>query len=204
MAIDNIPEGFKRDANGNLIAINNIKEVDLQRDELVLDLVSRAKAMSGDLSRLRFDFLGEIGAFCELSAEKYGAKRGGEKGNVTLYSFDGKYKVVRANAELIDFDERLQSAQELIKDCMRDWSEGASDKLRTLVDAAFSLDDQGKLSSGRILALRRYKIDDPRWEQAMQAIGESVQIIGTKAYVRFFERGDDGGYKPISLNIATA
>lgn len=36
----------------------------------------------------------------------------------------------------------------------------------------------------------------------MKAIGESVQVIGTKQYVRFYERvGDSDRYAPISLDM---
>lgn len=129
---------------------------------------------------------------------------GGEKGNVTLYSFDGRYKVVRAMAEMLDFDERLQAARELINECMREWTDGANSNLRAVIEAAFSLDRDAKLSSSRILGLRRLKIDDPRWSRAMDAIGESVQVTGSKAYVRFFERDANGKYQPVSLDMATA
>ena len=55
---------------------------------------------------------------------------------------------------------------------------------------------------GRILALRRLEIADERWKAAMTAIGESVQVIGTKQYVRLYERvGDSGRYVPIALDM---
>ena len=37
----------------------------------------------------------------------------------------------------------------------------------------------------------------------MFAIADSVQVVGTKAYVRFYERvGNSEEYRPISLDIA--
>jgi len=56
----------------------------------------------------------DVGAFIQLSAEKYEVKVGGNKGNVSLLSFDGRYKIVRQVAENITFDERLQAAKALI------------------------------------------------------------------------------------------
>ena len=199
-----IPAGYREDSRGNLIPEANIKEVDLARDEFVREMFSRAKELNGIISRSKVDFLGEFAAFCELSAERYGVSRGGEKGNVTLYSFDGRYKVQRALAETLDFDERLQAARELINECMREWTDGANSNLRAVIEAAFSLDRDAKLSASRILGLRRLKIDDPRWSRAMDAIGESVQVTGSKAYVRFFERDANGKYQPVSLDMATA
>lgn len=199
-----IPAGYREDAKGNLIPESNIREVDIARDEFVREIFKRALDLHDLISRNKIDFLGDVAAFCELSAEKYGVSRGGEKGNVTLYSFDGRYKVVRAMAEMLDFDERLQAARELINECMREWSDGANSNLRAVIESAFDLDRDSRLSASRILGLRRLKIDDPRWEQAMAAIGESVQVTGAKAYVRFFERDANGKYQPVSLDMATA
>lgn len=64
------------------------------------------------------------------------------------------------------------------------------------------MDKTGRLNTGAILALRRLDINDERWAQAMQAIGDSIQITGTKAYVRVYQRNDAGGYDNIPLDIA--
>ncbi|MCY1558712.1 hypothetical protein D9M68_956700 [compost metagenome] len=54
-----------------------------------------------------------------------------------------------------------------------------------------------------MLALRRLQIGDERWQRAMQAIGEACQVVGSKSYIRVYERvGDTDQYKPISLDIA--
>ena len=143
-----------------------------------------------------------MAAFSALSAEKYGVKYGGTKGNITLLSFDGRYKVVRSMQENISFDERLQAARDLINQCLRDWTEGGPADLRTLIDDAFALDRQGNLSAGRILSLRRIKITDPRWCEAMEAISDSIQVLSSKAYIRVYERDSSGKYLPIPMDMA--
>jgi hypothetical protein len=71
-----------------------------------------------------------------------------------------------------------------------------------LVQQAFQTDKEGNLNVGRILGLRRLEIGDPRWQEAMKAISESVQVIGTKQYVRLYERvGDSDRYAPIALDM---
>src|SRR5690606_29724778 len=102
-----------------------IKPIDLERDRLVRDLVEAAKHLRELLSKFKASSFGDIEAFIELSAEQYGVKMGGKKGNVTLLTFDGQYKVQRAIHESIAFDERLQAAKALIDECLQDWSEGA-------------------------------------------------------------------------------
>lgn len=73
----------------------------------------------------------------------------------------------------------------------------------TLVNDAFRTDSQGEIRTARVLALRRLEITDERWQRAMQAIGEACQVVGSKSYIRVYERiGDTDQYRPISLDIA--
>lgn len=205
MQIQTIPEGYKPDANGNLIPLANIREVDLLRDELVIAIAQRAKEVQQTLRSFRDATFGDIAAFIELSGERYGAKVGGKKGNVTLYSFDGKYKIVRDITDHLKFDEGIQAAKALINECLDEWTEGSPSEIKALVSRAFEVDAEGNLSTNRILGLRRVEITDLRWKRAMDAIAESVQVIGSKPYVRIYERvGDDcERYMPIPLNIAS-
>lgn len=198
-----IPQGFWQDAKGCLVPESMIKPIDRARDELVRDLGDRAKQMSKLLREFKDRVFQDIDAFVELSAEQYEVKLGGKKGNLTLYSFDGALKVQVAIAEHMVFDERLQAAKQLIDECILKWSEGSRDEIKVLVQAAFQTDKEGKINTGRVLALRRLDIRDEKWQKAMQAIGESLQVVGSKEYVRFYERiGDSDQYQPISLDIA--
>ena len=121
-----------------------------------------------------------------------------------LLSFDGRYKVLRANQENIAFDERLQAAKDLIDQCLTEWTEGARSELRALINDAFRVDQAGNIRTGQVLSLRRLAIDDPRWQEAMLAIAEAVQVVGSKSYVRVYERDSQGEYRPIALDIAGA
>ena len=72
-----------------------------------------------------------------------------------------------------------------------------------LITEAFNADKEGKINTGRVLALRRLDIKDERWQSAMTAIGESLQVVGSKEYVRFYQRLDGTDqYTPISLDVA--
>jgi len=49
----------------------------------------------------------------------------------------------------------------------------------------------------------RLAIDDARWIRAMDAIRESMQVAGTTAYLRVYERqGDTDRYQQITLDMA--
>lgn len=197
-----IPDGYRADANGRLVPEAMIKPIDRTRDELVQELVRQAITMHDALVEFKGRVIADIDAFVDLSAEQYGVKFGGKKGNLTLYTFDGRYKVQVAIAEHMVFDERLQAAKHLIDECITDWSQGSRDEIKVLVQSAFDTDKEGKINTGRVLGLRRLDIKDEKWQRAMQAIGESLQVVGSKEYVRFYERVGEDEYKPISLDVA--
>jgi hypothetical protein len=198
-----IPAGYWRDGEGRLIPENMVKPIDKARDELVRELVGKAKAASAILADFKTKAFGDIGAFVEMSGEQYGVKLGGVKGNVTLLSFDGRFKIVRQIQEHLVFDERLQAAKQLIDECIQTWTEGSRDEIKALINDAFQVNKEGKINTARVLGLKRLNISDEKWLRAMQAIADSVQVAGSKPYIRIYERiGDTDQYQPISLDVA--
>lgn len=198
-----IPPGYRPDPQGRLVPEELISPLDKARDELVLELARIATEYSARLAEFKERVFGDLQSFVDLSVETYNVKPRGLKGNMTLYSFDGNYKIMYASHERLAFDERLQAAKACVDECILDWSKDSRAEIRALIQDAFQTDQEGHLRPGRILQLRRLKIDDPRWQQAMRAIGESVQVVGSKAYVRFYRRrGKTDQYDPISLDIA--
>ena len=198
-----VPAGYLQDAQGRLVPESLVKPIDKARDHLVQELINKAVAVRNALVEFKTHTFADIAAFVELSLEQYDTKLGGKKGNVTLFSFDGKYKVQFAVSENIQFDERLQAAKALIDECIIEWNQGASPQIQIMVQDAFKTDSEGNLSHGRILGLRRLDIKDERWQRAMLAIGESVQVVGSKQYVRFYERrAETDQYDAIALDMA--
>jgi hypothetical protein len=198
-----IPAGYWRDGEGRLIPENMVKPIDKARDDLVRELVGKAKAASAILADFKTKAFGDIGAFVEMSGEQYGVKLGGVKGNVTLLSFDGRFKIVRQIQEHLVFDERLQAAKQLIDECIQTWTEGSRDEIKALINDAFQVNKEGKINTARVLGLKRLNISDEKWLRAMQAIADSVQVAGSKPYIRIYERiGDTDQYQPISLDVA--
>jgi hypothetical protein len=197
------PEGYMMDAQGRLVPQEMVKEIDKLRDQTVRRIVTAALITAAAVRSFKEAAVSDIKAFTALSAEEYEATLGGVKGNITLRSYDGKYKVCRDIAENLVFDERLQVAKALIDECINSWAEGSDAKIRTLILDSFQVDKQGRVNTERILSLRRLNIDDPTWKRAMEAIGESIQVAGSKAYIRIYERQEDGGYQLINLDLAS-
>lgn len=193
---------YMENAQGHLVPLEHVRPIDMARHELVMEKVAKVKAMRTALAALKAEIMADVEAFIDLSAEKYKVKLGGTKGNVALPSYDGKFKLVRQMAEDINFGEQLQAAKSLIDECLRDWTQGARSELRALVDSAFQVDKAGNLSTARVLGLRRLEITDDRWTRAMTAIDDSIQVTGTRPYVRVYERDAQGRYTAIPLDMA--
>lgn len=193
---------YMENAVGHLVPIEQIKAIDLARHELVTEVATAFLEAKKSLQKLKEKTVGDIEAFIQMGAEEYGVQVGGKKGNVSLYSYDGKYKLHRQISEYLVFDERLQAAKCLIDECIKDWSQGANANITVLVNAAFEVDKQGKINVGRVLSLRQLKIDDDRWKRAMEAISDSLQVVGSKAYIRLYERGANGEYNAVSLDMS--
>jgi hypothetical protein len=198
-----VPRGYWRDANGSLVPLSKIKEIDKLRHQRVTELCVQAKDASQKLLAFKLTAMQAVQEFVQESLAQYDAKLGGKKGNVTLVSFDGRFKVIRQMQETIVFDERLQAAKSLIDECIHAWSKGSNDNIKALVNDAFQVDKQGSVNTGRVLGLRSLKITDEKWQRAMQAISDSMKVAATKPYIRFYERDDASGeYMPITLDVA--
>ena len=195
---------YMEDAQGRQVPVSMIKKFDLKRHDLVCSIMQRAFAERERLAEFKQQVWEEIQSFVDESAKDSGAKKlGGKKGNITLTSFDGRYKLIVAVNDGILFNEKLQIAKQLIDECIGKWSKNARPELKVLVDDAFNVGKNGLVSTGKVLGLRRLNITDATWRRAMDAITESIQVVSSKTYMRFYERQDDESYKQIPLDVAS-
>lgn len=197
---DSIPKGYMVNAQGHLVPLSAVRAIDLVRDGLVSDLIQEAKFHSEVTAKFKASCQARVSSFVEVAAQEHGVSMGGAKGNVSLTSFDGRYKVIRAIDETIQFSEGLVVAREMIERCIQRWSDGANANLVALINKAFETDRAGNLSTARVLGLASVQIDDEEWRKAIDAIQQSVQVASTKSYVRFYERNALGQYVQIPLD----
>ncbi len=198
-----IPNGYMENAQGALVPISSIKEFDLARDEVVKEVAKIALETREVLRLAKEKMNSTVNTLIDLSGERYDVRKpGGIKGNATLISFDGQFKVVRQVSDNLTFDEGLLAAEVLIDECLTDWTQDSNDNIRAVVNRAFRVNKEGKLNMGAILGLRRLDIKDEKWNRAMDAISDSLKVIETRSYLRVYKRNSNGGYDPISLDIA--
>lgn len=195
-------EGFRFNSLGHQVPESQIKDIDKLRDEVVMGIVEKAKECQAMMAQFKGEAMAEVADFVDLSSAEFDVKYGGTKGNVTLLSFDGKYKVQRSIGEHRVFDERIQAAKAKIDECIMRWSEGSNDHIKAIVELSFRVNKQGHIDVNQVLSLRQLNIDDPDWLEAMDAIADSMRVVGKTPYLRIYERQGDGQYKQIALDIA--
>ncbi|PMY62108.1 MULTISPECIES: DUF3164 family protein [Pseudomonas] len=199
----NIPAGFVRNAIGHLVPVDQVREQDKLRDQVAGELAEAAKQLNLALKNFKKKSLGDIADLISIAGERYGVQMGGKKGNVTIATYDGKYKVVRSHADRLTFTEEMEVAKVMVYDCIKTWSKGADNHLLAIVDRTFSPNRNGQIKTSDVLDLLRLEIDDDTWKAAMKAVKDSILVSGSAVYIRVYERvnGTDE-YRAIPLDLA--
>ncbi|CAA0111544.1 Uncharacterised protein [BD1-7 clade bacterium] len=199
-----IPDGYMQNALGHLVPINNVSEQDKLRDQIVNDLVNDAALINAALKNFKAKAFKDIDDLVEIAADRFGATIGGKKGNLSLTSYDGQYKIQRTVANRLAFTEEIEAAKALILACINRWTAGANAHVHALVDRAFKTNRNGELKTAAILDLLTLEIDDDEWKRAMDALKESIFVANTAVYVRVYERiGTSEHYRMIPLDLAS-
>ncbi len=204
-AIDVAGSPYLRDAKGSLVPLASVKAQDLLMDETVREMLGQARALSERIAAFKAQAFEQVRAFQELLAQQYGATLGGIKGNISLLSHDGCMKVQVQVSDLLEFGPELQAAKALVDECLTEWSEGSAHEMRALVNRVFQVDQQGKINHNAMFMLLRVESTNERWQRAMAAVKDSMRVISTRTYMRFYERPKaDAAWRAVSLDMASA
>jgi len=201
-----------QDAKGRLCPIDIVKNIDLARDKLVNSRNRRALELSALIEQFKAETFADIDAFIEISNSEHGAKIGvvsenskkkAWKGNIQLINYNATQKINLKINDKIAFNEKLNNAMEKLQGLIKAHSSDIDDIIKVLINEAFRVDKTGFIDTQKVLELRRYKIDHPVWKSAMDDIAESIQIVGSKSYLQFFQRETpESEWQAIPLDIA--
>ncbi|MDB5658341.1 MAG: hypothetical protein JWS10_956 [Cypionkella sp.] len=196
---------YMPDAKGAMVPVSLIKPQHLLEDGLVRKVMGHAIALSEQVSRFKEHTFDDLGSFEALLAQEYESTVGGAKGNKTLTTHDGLFKVSVQVADNIVFGPELQIAKGLVDECLNEWAQGARDEIRAIVTRAFNTDKAGQINRSEIFMLLRLEITDPRWMRGMKAIRDAMRVEGSKTYVRCHRRTSiDGAWQAVTIDLAKA
>lgn len=203
MSIVNLEgKNYWRDPKGNLVPESTVSELDKFEDQTVKKLLVSVETYQEVGKSLKEQMFNEIREFIELSATEYDTVIQGSKGGASLYTFNGEYRIQYSVADQIKFNNRLTIAKQLIDECILSWSGGASDEIMALINRAFSVDKEGAINVRNVLSLRTLDIKDEKWLKAMEAISDSIKVIGSSEYIRIYKKNALGKYEQIVLDFS--
>jgi hypothetical protein len=194
---------YMTDGTGSLVPVGLVKAKDKLIDEVVRKIISYGLPLSGQVERFKGHTFKDIEDLLALLQQDYGVTLGGKKGNATLLSFDGLFKVKVTVADYIDYGPEIVAAKALIDEYLNDLASVANDELRAIVTLAFNTDKPGKINRAEVQRMLQWDIKDPRWLRAMDAIRDSIRVVGSKAYVNLYQRPtQQDEFKLISIDLA--
>ncbi|MBS4041615.1 MAG: DUF3164 family protein [Flavobacteriales bacterium] len=180
------------------------KEYENQRDELIEQLVARAKVLNDQMRDFKQYAIDKLEDF-RITANDYGDIRKNSKGGFSLrHNLTGEMVSLDRNS-VPEYDERAASAESLLKEFLED-----KVKKRDLADyrtlmALMERNKQGDLTPSRIALLLKVKdnYDDPRWAKAMELFEESFRIREISYSVSFFRKDKMQKDQAIVLTFAS-
>ena len=200
-----VQEGYMRNRKGHLVEEQFVDPYDLEMNAFVLRHLEKALQIQTMLAKFKQEVYEDCIAYQELIAEKYDTKIGGSKGGVSFTTYDGEHQIRISVQDRICMGVELKVAETLLKEVANEWAQGARAEVKHLIHRLFETDNEGNISVSKVLDFRRsYKSisKDERWIKAMNAIDDSIKIVGSKSYLNFKKRNSEGKYFNIPLDIS--
>ena len=193
---------YYKKANGTLVPEDQVKDSDRLRDQFVLEAAEKIMDIRTQMIRVKAEILDDIEAFMQTMSESYGVKLGGEKGNLSFTSFDGRVQLKYYRNDYLTFNEGIHIAKKLIDEFLEDITKDSSRSIKQIVNSAFNL-KQGRMDVKAILKLREINETDHRWVKAMQIIDESKQWNEGSRALRLYIRGKSGEMELVPMDFTS-
>jgi hypothetical protein len=187
------------DGSGRSIHRDLVPILERKQDEVVEKVFRRLMKLEERIIKDRETIKTWLEKYFEYEDKATGTPR--PTGNLTLKNYSDTLKIKFRQNDVIEFDDRIQRAAGIIRDLLEKWSGDARPQLKALVNEAFNSGQKGKIDRNAIFRLRKLKIDDPEWKQAMDLIDQSVSVAATRRYIQLLARNGGSDYCPLDLNL---
>jgi hypothetical protein len=195
--------GYLQNFYGGLVREDLVPPRARLEHQTVEAMIAVAAQLNAQMIEIKARAMADVDAFLDILAAQYHARRSGRRGGIEITSYDGLKRVQLSVADSVEFGPEISTAKDLIDECIKNWSSGANNNLRTLVDTAFKPGRTGKIATDRIMGLRRLKIEDATWARAMMAIDDAMRVAASRTYLRFYTRATtDATWVQIVLDFA--
>jgi hypothetical protein len=171
-------QGNWLDTRGTPVPPKYIDPIDKKRDDVVTKVVAEALKLEKTMKKSKTAVLKLVNSYLDLLGKEAG--KDDWKGNLTLRDFSGVSALEISISDLIRFDERLQMAKTIIDELVLVWGKSSRPELVTIIQQAFNVDKSGRINQAMVLRLLKLKINDPKWEEAIHLIRESIQVVDSR------------------------
>ncbi|MBE8578689.1 DUF3164 family protein [Vibrio sp. OPT18] len=194
------PEGFVYNAEGNLIAKQNIPAVELRKDAFVEGVLNRVKEHNKVLAAFKQQMFESLENFRVELAENYDTKlnKRGSGENFRVLSFDGKYRVDFRTTKLKTLGPEVDVVRELAKTYYESKKDALPHDVLLMVQKVM----MDNITVDDIIDFKNSPYEDPLLRKAQEAAKDALKVIGKKSFMIFYERDEHGEYKQVHLNFA--
>lgn len=196
-----VVDGRMTDADGNLIRLSNIHETEILEHDMVLSIACIWEALAGKLERFKAYCFEDVTTLVDLLFEKHNARRGGTEGNITLTTYDRRWKLIIAIQRRITLAPEVMAAKAKMLEAAREMAPEDSADLETIITATFTQVD-GQVRVAEVLRLCNFKYSNKKWNEAIEIARSAIEVIGKKKQIRLYRRNNQGQYDAVPLNIA--
>ena len=186
---------------GEVVPKEYVSSIDKKKEKALTKLLKQSYQLNEKLTELKKQMFSEADALVELDYKEHNMDKPETKGNHTMYSFDKSIRFTIKVQDVIEFDDRIQMAQQKINQFLEAKSEGADSDLLLLVNNAFKT-TKGRLDKSRIFGLFGLDIKNKIWLDAIELIKASITTNHTRRYASIAERDANGNYSDVQLNIS--
>lgn len=191
------------DGSGNSVNPDHIHPITKRMDKDVERVMKKVLAIEKMMAKQKALVRKIMIAYEKYLERKTKVERTG-KGNLTMSNYSNNMRIERDVNDIIEFDDRLQFALDMLKKCAKKWSGDANPALLTLVDEVLQTRKRGKVDKHKLLRLRTYNIKDKDWKKAMKLLDDAMMVQGSKEYMRFKYRDPEtGDWKNVKLNFSS-
>lgn len=193
-----------KDAQGLDIPLKLVPKIDLDADKIANKIAKEADKLSEQLRVKKIEWLNLCDHWFEQLLDKLKTEdrtHGKGKGNYTITSYDKSIKIEINIGMRIEFDSKLQMAQQKINEYLEKITEGSADEIRLIVNNAFST-NRGNLDTKKIMSLFSYQIKHQLWLDAMEILKQSITTNVSKRYINISRKDAEGKYTAIQLQFS--
>lgn len=185
--------------------LTKLKEVyEYDRNELVEFLLAGATGLHNEMVVFKNIAIEELESFYE-KAKAYGDVRSNSKGGFGIRSNDGLHRVVLERNTKVEYDERANLAEKLIREFLSDMVKKRDQRAYEIITILLQRGKDGNFNPASVAALLKWEdsFEDERWQQAMKLFKESHNIIEIGMNVSFYRKNNEDKDEAISLTFSS-